>query len=390
MLSYVIHTIIDLFCLFLFMVGSYYTVIGFFSLFGRRINPKSNKINRFAVIIPAHNEADVIADAIASIHNTDYPQDKISIFVVADGCTDKTAGLAQKAGAIVVQKSDSTCKGDALNKGFSIISDYGLFDAVAVFDADNIVNNNFFFAMNERLNSGFECIQGYIDSKNPYESCTAYAHSMWYWITNRTMQSGRSVLGLGSKLCGTGFVITVQLLDSLKKSLGTFAEDAEYTCILDLEGVKIDFAENAVVYDEKPLTAIESFRQRKRWAKGVFDVQKMYTFSLLKRGHLNGVLNLWGDTLAPVAFVGLLLSALIFKNGIWSTILGKISLGLYVLLNVLITLLALVKDKKFEKGTITYFLSFIAYLLSWIPIGLANALSFGESKWYHTKHKTKK
>lgn len=390
MFTYVIHTSIDLLCFFLFMVGSYYTIIGFFSLFGRRINPKSDNLNRFAVIIPAHNEADVITDAIKSIYNTDYPKDKISIFVIADGCTDKTAALAEKAGAIVVSKSDSTCKGDALNKGFSIVSNYGLFDAVAVFDADNIVDNDFFFAMNERLNSGFECIQGYIESKNPHESRTAYAHSMWYWITNRTMQSGRSVLGFGSKLCGTGFVITVQLLDLLKKSQGTFAEDAEYTCILDLEGVKVDFAENAVVYDEKPLTSVESFRQRKRWAKGVFDVQKKYTSTLLRQGHFNGVLNLWGDTLAPFAFGGLLLSALIFKNGIWSTLWGKISLGLYVLLNMLITLLALVKDKKLEKGTIAYFFSFIAYLLSWIPIGITSVLSFGESEWYHTKHKTKK
>lgn len=40
---------------------------------------------------------------IKSIRKSDYPQDKLDIFVVAHNCTDKTAEVARAAGAIVYE-----------------------------------------------------------------------------------------------------------------------------------------------------------------------------------------------------------------------------------------------------------------------------------------------
>ena len=75
------------------------------------------KNNRFMAIIPAHNEEAVIENLVISLKNQDYPKDLYDIYVIADNCTDNTAKIAKKAGAIVYERFDSMhkTKGAALN-----------------------------------------------------------------------------------------------------------------------------------------------------------------------------------------------------------------------------------------------------------------------------------
>ena len=61
---------------------------------------KTDKINRIAVVIPAHNEADVIYDTVRLvIEKQKYPREMFDVYVIADNCTDNTAELARQAGA---------------------------------------------------------------------------------------------------------------------------------------------------------------------------------------------------------------------------------------------------------------------------------------------------
>ena len=53
---------------------------------------------------------------IDSIHKQDYPSDLYTIFVVADNCTDDTAEIARKKGAIVYERFDDVHK----TKGFAL------------------------------------------------------------------------------------------------------------------------------------------------------------------------------------------------------------------------------------------------------------------------------
>ena len=39
------------------------------------------------------------------------------------------------------------------------------YDAVCVFDADNLVSSNYLLEMNKQLSRGYEVVQGYLDSK---------------------------------------------------------------------------------------------------------------------------------------------------------------------------------------------------------------------------------
>ena len=49
------------------------------------------------LIVPAHNEANVIAQKIANLAALDYPRDRLSVVIALDGCTDESKVLAEAA-----------------------------------------------------------------------------------------------------------------------------------------------------------------------------------------------------------------------------------------------------------------------------------------------------
>ncbi len=74
------------------------------------------KMHRYAVLISARNEEKVISTLVDSIHRQSYPQELIDVYVIADNCTDKTAQMAKKAGAIVFVRNDM----DNVGKGYAL------------------------------------------------------------------------------------------------------------------------------------------------------------------------------------------------------------------------------------------------------------------------------
>ena len=146
---------------------------------------------RFAAVIAAHNEELVIAHIIDSLQEQNYPRELFDIFVIADNCTDNTASIAARQGAQVYVRSDNdrSGKGHALEWMFRKIYEMGdKYDAVCVFDADNLVSSNFLYEMNKQLCKGHNVIQGYIDSKNPFDSWITCSYSIAFWLSNRIFQ----------------------------------------------------------------------------------------------------------------------------------------------------------------------------------------------------------
>ena len=56
--------------------------------------PRSDRMHRFAVLISARNEREVIGFLLDSLAAQDYPRELFDLFVIADHCTDDTADVA--------------------------------------------------------------------------------------------------------------------------------------------------------------------------------------------------------------------------------------------------------------------------------------------------------
>jgi len=71
----------------------------------------------FSIIIPAHNEQAVVARGIRALAR-DAGADSYQVIVVANGCSDDTAGVARRAwDRVEVVETDIPSKSNALNLG---------------------------------------------------------------------------------------------------------------------------------------------------------------------------------------------------------------------------------------------------------------------------------
>ena len=253
----------------------YYIFLGLFSFKKIKTWPKiTDKKHRFAVVIPARNEEKVIGFLIDSLHAQVYDKTLFDIFVLADNCTDRTAEYAMAKGAAVYERFDSTkqTKGFALSWFFDkFFADHkDKYDAVCMFDADNVADKSFLSEMNEQLCMGKELAQGYSDAKNPSDSWISGSYALFFYTNMRFLQRPKYNLGLSCMLRGTGFMVRTSVLEESGWNTSTMCEDIEFSLYKIAEGRKISFAHKAKFYDEHPVSFKQSWRQRMRWTAGNF------------------------------------------------------------------------------------------------------------------------
>lgn len=251
-----------------------YLVIGVFSK--KTTFKETNIKKKYAIIIPARNEELVIGHLIDSLKLQTYNQDLLTIFVVADNCSDNTASIAQKHGAIVYERfnNEKRRKGWALQYLFKQIEkDYGIesFDGYIFFDADNLVDKNFVHEINKAFVEKGDMIVGYRNVKNFDTNFVSSAYGIHFYRSIVAYHRPRQKLNLGTHLAGTGYVIDSKHLKD-GWNYHTLTEDTELTIKLSAKGFKIRFCEDAIFYDEQPTNLMVAFRQRKRWTKGRLDV----------------------------------------------------------------------------------------------------------------------
>ena len=228
-----------------------------------------DKKHRFIIALPANNEETVIGNLIKSLKMQDYDKDLFDIYVIADNCTDNTAKIARENGAIVYERFDETkkTKGYALNWFLDKMKDKkDDYDALLVFDADNIVDKNFLNVMNKKLCQGEVLVQGYRDIKNPTDTWVSGGYAIFYWTMNRLYHLARYNMGLSPLINGTAFMVKWDMLIDEGWNTKTLTEDIEFALINISKGVKLGWAKDAIVYDEQPLTFKQSWKQRERWS----------------------------------------------------------------------------------------------------------------------------
>jgi len=390
----------------IFIGGCYFLGISLFGWIRKKEEPadRFKPQKKFALIIAAHNEELVISHIIDSLLLQNYPRELFDIYVVADNCTDNTAEIAQSRGAIVYKRfnSEEKGKGYALEWMFNkIFAMGGMYDAVSVFDADNLVSSNFLLEMNRQLCRGHKVVQGYIDSKNPFDSWITCSYSIAFWLSNRIFQLPRYQLGLSCGLCGTGFCIDIEVLRRIGWGATCLTEDLEFTMKLALNNMKIAWAHDAIVYDEKPLTLKQSWRQRKRWMQGHADCAGRFLVPLFKKSIKNGDLTAFDCAIylfQPIRFIFIgLMTVMVWVQTVFPQspfynlkyVFPTLVWYIFIVLQFFYGPSVILAERRFSPRVALGFLVYPFYCLTWIPITIQGFLCKNDKSWSHTVHTRK-
>ena len=349
------------------------------------------RAHRYAVLIAARNEENVISGLLDSLRAQTYDMSLVTVFVAADNCTDSTAAIARAHGAVVYERFNqlNVGKGYALDFLLQHIgADYPAgFDGYFVFDADNILAPDYIERMNEMFSNGHEIVTSYRNSKNFGGNWISAGYALWFLRESRYLNGARTRLGSSAAVGGTGFLFSQRILnESHGWRFYLLTEDIEFSVYHILRGEKIAICESAVLYDEQPTDFRQSCRQRLRWAKGYVQVFLRYGGQLL-RGAARGSWSCFDISMSILpAFI---LTSLCLLANITLTVLGLMQgAGVWFALRSLLECLGSILATLLVLGGITtvtewhrihattaqklvYTLTFPLFMLTYLPISLA-------------------
>lgn len=378
----------------------YYFTLSFFGLFGKKKETKIyDEVKTFALIVCAHNEERVIGQLVENLKLLNYDHKLYDIYVVADNCQDQTAAVAAQAGALVQERFSDSGKG----KGFALewmfhrlFAMDKKYDAVCIFDADNLVHPNFLKEMNSRLCHGEKIIQGYLDTKNPEDSWVSAMFAISFWITNHIWHLAKYNIGLSCVLGGTGMCIDTEVLKRHGWGATCLTEDEEFTMKALMEGIPTTWAHDAVIYDEKPLTFKAAWNQRVRWAQGNFDVANRYIPRMLYKGikeHnillLDGVIDMFQPYFLLISAFFIISSYIYEFIPFYTNILYDVlPMAVWQVIGIgqyLFPVAVLIKIRASWKSWL-YLLSYPLFIYTWIPITAIGFFKRNQHVWSHTLH----
>ena len=271
------------------LTGAYLTALGVAALTAApALPPRGDRTQRFAILVPAHDEGAVIERLLASLNAQSYPRALFDVFVVADNCSDDTTAHARRGGAIVLERTDAILrsKGHALRWLLERVHSQGDYDAYVVFDADSVVAPDFLERMDARLANGSRVVQGYYRVLNSGESSVAALREAALASLHYLRPLGRAALGLSCGLKGNGMCFRAEILDRYGWEGVGLAEDVEHHLALVGHGVRVDFAPEAVVRADMPVTLAQARSQNLRWEGGRLRTVRDLALPLLRRGAL--------------------------------------------------------------------------------------------------------
>jgi len=256
---------------------------------------------RILALVPAHDEALLIADTVRSLLEQDYPPDRWRVLVVADNCTDETAVKARAAGAECLERHDLKQPGKPRAIAWTI-SQLSLkdLDAVTIVDADVVVARDYAAGLAREAPLNAKAVQPYNDVRNPEESALTRMSAVFAAARFRGSFALKQRVGLSIPL-SAGLCIGTDLLKRYGWDAFTLCEDWELYASLTARGAPVGLATSAHLYAQETKSLRQSGRQRRRWMLGKWAVLTRWGPSLLKsrKASLHQKLDAIAELMAP-------------------------------------------------------------------------------------------
>ena len=270
----------------------------------------------YAVIVTAYEQTNLIPSVVDSILRLNYQN--FLIYVVADKCD--ISGLRFADQRVVILRPEQTLSNNIKSHFYAIDRFQRPHERLTIIDSDNLVEPEYLNELNTVFAQGYEAVQGVREAKNlnTNYACLDAAGDIYYRYIDRELLFAA---GSSASLSGSGMAFTTRLykdcLENLVNSGAGFDKILQYEIIN--RKLKIAFAEQAIVYDEKTSKSDQLVKQRARWINTWFKF-----FQLGLKLNLKGMLSFNGNQflfsimlLRPPLFILFFLSFLCFAINIF-------------------------------------------------------------------------
>jgi len=215
------------------------------------------KKTKVSVLVPAHNEEELLLETIKSILSVDYDKHDYEVIVVDDGSTDNTynivSSLAKRYNNLKVFKKQNGGRASALNEGLRHAS--GKF--ILITDADTLVDESWISEMESSLEH-FDVVQG-----------ACYGVETKYFLER--VQKASSLLSFKYsrkryRAVGANFGFSREVFEKA----GFFDENTVHPTSYFLSSAKkagfsIHFNPLSIVYTQYTYNLINFLKQKLRW-----------------------------------------------------------------------------------------------------------------------------
>ena len=327
---------------------------------------KQYKFNRkykpfFSLIVPAHNEEEVIKRTLNAFLETRYDPSLKEIIIVNDGSVDKTSEIIGRYASTIIEKNKilkninnfpfkniilvnrdigGNGKAYASNEGVK----YAKGEILFFIDADVQLDSNAFLEAAKHLEDpSVGALAGYVKITSNSSNLNGFLlfESM---IAQKVARASFNVLDSHYIVPGGCAIFKKKIWKKVGGySKNSLAEDTDLTWkVLTETNKKIRFDDSIVVLADEPKTLLSLWNQRVRWARGNIEVTLRHSHKIGKRKYGKGVTYIFPfwltSILMPIIFIlsalSILLSILIGVQPNTTIVLGSL-IGFSFYLNFL-------------------------------------------------------
>ncbi|MHB1177150.1 MAG: glycosyltransferase [Daejeonella sp.] len=340
----------------------------------------------YAIIVTAFEHTHLLSSVISSILNLRYKH--FLVYVVADKCD--TSNLHFDDERVIILRPEQILASNTGSHFYAINRFKRNHERLTIIDSDNLVHPEYLGELNKWFDQGFQAVQGIRKPKNldTTLACLDAARDIYYHFYD-----GKILFRIGSSatLSGSGMAFTVKLyrqcLDDVKISGAGFDKVLQYKIVA--KNLRIAFAEEAIVYDEKTSQPHQLVKQRSRWINTWFRFSGL-GFQLIRKSLLDRRINqfLFGVILLrPPLFVFLFLSVICLLVNIWMNTFVVFLWFASILCFVFSFMLALINsdtDKKIYRS-LTQIPKFVFFqVISLFRIRSSNKLSVATQHFHNS------
>lgn len=251
------------------------------------------------IIVPCWNEESTVSKTIDSLLALNYPKDKLNIFIVDDGSTDRTWEVIQKFKdnpQVTLIKKENGGKHTAVNLAIQESTS----EIIGCLDADSFVDKNALREMARAFNEDKDimAVTPVLVVHEPKTILQKMQETEYY--TGAFLKRMLSPLDAINVTPGPFSIFRREVFEKIgpyKKAHNT--EDIEIALRMQANHMRIRNVHTAHVFTTAPETLYKLYKQRLRWAYGTMKNTLDYRFMLFKREY--GIL---GMITLPLSFFG--------------------------------------------------------------------------------------